>query len=140
MSLSDTGQIVLQEWEKSFAIRTELFCDIFVIMPNHIHAIVRIKENPEEVSSSLYVETHGRESLPNNVGVAYRAPKSISSFVAGFKSSATKQINEFRKTPGRNVWQTRFYDRIIRDEPEYQKIYWYIRNNIRNWKEDKYFG
>ncbi|HZJ35504.1 MAG TPA: hypothetical protein VFD29_02660 [Gillisia sp.] len=42
MELSDFGQITLQEWWKSFEIRAELFCDAFVIMPNHIHGIVRI--------------------------------------------------------------------------------------------------
>ena len=51
MYLSAYGQIAAEEWEKSFEIRTELFCDTFVIMPNHIHAILRI-EYP--------VEPHGR--------------------------------------------------------------------------------
>ena len=40
MTLSGFGQIVKTEWEKSFNIRNELFLDEYVIMPNHIHAIV----------------------------------------------------------------------------------------------------
>lgn len=51
IQLSKFGKIVLQEWEKSFVIREELSCDIVVIMPNHIHAILRIKDNPKEISS-----------------------------------------------------------------------------------------
>jgi len=43
MYLSAYGQIAVEEWNKSFEIRTELFCDAFVIMPNHIHAILRIE-------------------------------------------------------------------------------------------------
>jgi REP element-mobilizing transposase RayT len=42
MELSDTGKIVFEEWNLSFEIQTELICDCFVIMPNHIHAIVAI--------------------------------------------------------------------------------------------------
>lgn len=42
MHLSPIGEIALAEWEKSFDIRPNLFCDAFVIMPNHIHAILRI--------------------------------------------------------------------------------------------------
>ena len=56
MVLSDIWLLVQREWEKSFIIRKELQCDTFVIMPNHIHAILRIEnDNP--------VETHGSASL-----------------------------------------------------------------------------
>lgn len=42
--LSDFGKIVNEEWLKSFEIRKELTCDVYVIMPNHIHAIVDLKK------------------------------------------------------------------------------------------------
>ncbi|WP_282014512.1 transposase [Marinifilum flexuosum] len=130
MILSPIGKIVEEEWLKSFSIRDELYCEEYVIMPNHIHAILQIKNNP--------VETHGRASTPNNNGVAYRPPKSISSFVAGFKSAASTKINQYRqsKVP---VWQTRFHDRIIHDFEEYHRIQNYIIDNPRNWKKDKLY-
>ena len=37
------GQIVYDEWDKSFEIRRELVRDEFVVMPNHFHGIVRMK-------------------------------------------------------------------------------------------------
>lgn len=129
MILSPVGNIVHQEWNHSFEMRKELCCDIVVIMPDHLHAILRIAP----------VEAHGCAPLPQNInfGVAYRPPKSISSFVAGFKSSATKKINEYRQTPGVAVWQSRFHDRIIREQKEYDRIFTYIENNVENWNEDK---
>src|SRR5690606_21050133 len=45
MHLSPIGDIVDQEWNISFDMRAELFCDNFVIMPNHIHAILRIEHD-----------------------------------------------------------------------------------------------
>ena len=61
MILSEIGKIAWREWNKSFGIRSELFCDAVVIMPNHIHAIVRIENlNLDDIA----VETHGRASLP----------------------------------------------------------------------------
>jgi putative transposase len=142
MILSVMGCIVQQEWDKSFEIRTELFCDTFVIMPNHIHAILRIENNDPNVG------THGRAPLPIPIptpqqpqshGVAFRLPKSISSFVAGFKSVATKRINEFREMPKSPVWQSRFYDRIIRNDAEYNRIKKYILDNPQKWDKDKLF-
>lgn len=149
MILSSAGEIVDEEWTKSFDIRKELFCDAFVIMPNHIHAILKINSRSIDTNeiqpicnnNQDSVETHSRASLQSQeTGIAYRPAKSISSLVAGFKSSATKRINEIRKTHGLPIWQSRFHDRIIRDKPEFEKIYWYIRNNVRNWKEDQYYS
>jgi len=120
MILSEIGLIVQQEWDKSFQIRKELFCDLFVIMPNHIHAILRIENNCPDLP-------------PKSNGIAYRPPKSISSFVAGFKSAATKRINEYRKMPRSPVWQSRFYDHIIRNDDEYIRIKKYILENPKNW-------
>jgi REP element-mobilizing transposase RayT len=150
MRLSEIGEITKQIWEESFNIRRELFCEEYTIMPNHIHAIVTI--NHQNI-----VETHGRASLPENVwhgnagkttgraslqnghrnGVARRTPKSISSFVAGFKSVVTKQINKYIKSPGVPVWQSRFYDHIIRNESELNRIREYIITNPLNWMEDE---
>ena len=131
MKLSSIGDIIQQEWNKSFEIRRELFCDTFMIMPNHLHAIVRIDNDG--------VETHGRASLQKS-GIAYRSPKSISSFVAGFKSAVTKRINEWYNTPGKSLWQSRFYDHIIRDSYEYINIQNYILENPLNWFQDDLFN
>jgi REP element-mobilizing transposase RayT len=159
MQLSAIGEIVLQGWNDSFAMREELSCDRFVIMPNHIHGIVIIRK-PVDNST---VETHGGASLPNadnptethsraslqggmNIGnmetysrtsLPYRMPKSISSFIAGFKSAVTKRINEIRQTPGVAVWQSRFYDHIIRNEESLHKIRQYIVNNPMSWHTDE---
>lgn len=158
MYLSECGQIVAEKWQKSFEIRSELFCDAFVIMPNHIHAILRIEnpaiivETPGRASNDAddpYLETHGRASLHGNDtnprvgrdgnGAAYREPKSISSFVAGFKSAVTARINTLRHTQGTAVWQTRFHDHVIRDYEECRRIGAYIDGNIENWKDDPYY-
>ena len=58
MFLSDLGKIVKEEWEKSFEIRSELICDTYVIMPNHIHAIIEIKKDS-------YVDPHGSAANKN---------------------------------------------------------------------------
>ena len=162
MHLSVYGQIVEQEWNKSFEIRTELFCDTFVIMPNHIHAILRIeypvephRRAADDAVNNFIVEPHRRAAENNNNtidthrranlrcggdgnGVAYREPQSISSFVAGFKSVVTARVNTLRQSKGRKVWQERFHDHVIRDAEECRRIGAYIDSNIINWKEDRY--
>ena len=132
MQLSAIGEIVLQGWSDSFVMRAELFCDQFVIMPNHIHGIIIIEKPVHHADN---IETHGRASLPSHP--PYRTPKSVSSFIAGFKSAVTKRVNKIRQTPGVPVWQSRFYDHIIRDGKSLHSIREYIVNNPMNWQEDE---
>jgi REP element-mobilizing transposase RayT len=127
---SPLGKIVLTEWEKSFALRPELQCDAFTLMPNHLHAVLQIVKGP--AGEALKVQ-------PSPTGVAYRSPKSISSFLAGFKSAATSHINTYRGTPGQSVWQTRFHDRIIRNEAHYHNTIAYVQNNPEQWAKDEFY-
>jgi putative transposase len=149
MFLNEYGEIVQQEWEKTFEIRRELKRDEYCVMPNHFHAIVRIVDSNtgphgqnNQKPTDQNVETHGRASLwetgiHRGTGVAFRSPKSISSLYAGFKSIVTKRINENRKTPAKPVWQQRFHDHIIRNDRELFAIRQYIKNNPRNWENDR---
>ena len=52
MVLSPFGIIVKEEWLKSFIIHKELILHEYVIMPNHIHAIVEIV-NPKHKKTSI---------------------------------------------------------------------------------------
>ena len=144
MHLNQFGKIVKKEWEASSVIRKEIFIIEFVVMPNHLHGIVFLKNENDNQDGNIHsridgnAETHGNASLHIKTGIAYRPPQSISSFIAGFKSSVTKQINLIRKTPGQSIWQTRFYDHVIRSEYDFNRIKIYIQNNPVTWKNDKY--
>ena len=171
MVLNDWGQIVYDEFFKSFEMREELFLGEFVLMPDHLHAIVIMDKSKcmdvgacgDELRGDVLsgpVETHGRASLPQSqpqpqpqsqpqpwqfqpqqpqpTPPFQRHPKSISSFVAGFKSATVKRIDDWidahqptmakfnRNNP---LWQSNYYDHIIRDEIEYQYIAEYIVRN-----------
>ncbi len=87
--MSDFGKIVHDEWLVSFDIRHELFLDEYIIMPNHLHAIVvlvsginrpnsfNVPNDPDKLdgldglndlngSNGSHVETHGRASLQSH--------------------------------------------------------------------------
>ncbi|MCX6807771.1 MAG: hypothetical protein NTZ80_03180 [Patescibacteria group bacterium] len=49
----------------------------------------------------------------------------------------SKKINEYQRTPGKPFWQLRFYDRIIRNEAELNRIREYILNNPLAWRDDQ---
>ena len=143
MIMNDVGQIVSDVFLKSFEIRRELILGSYILMPNHLHAIVII-DKPHTINP---VETPGRASLQRQ-GQSHliRASRSISSFIAGFKSSAIKHIDNWIDQKGlpmqkfnRNnpLWQANYYDHLIRNHAEYQRIALYIENNPAQWCYDK---
>jgi putative transposase len=121
--LSEFGQIVEDEWQKSSAIRREIELDVFVVMPNHIHGIVNIIDS---------VGATGRSPLHSGPPA-----RSLGAFVAGFKSAVTKRINEIRCTPGSPVWQRNYYEHIIRGDGELLRVREYILNNPLEWENDR---
>jgi putative transposase len=65
----------------------------------------------------------------------YRAPRSLSSFIAGFKASVTSRAN--RELDMTGIWQRNYYERIIRNETELKNIWNYIDMNSERWYEDQ---
>jgi putative transposase len=187
--LSSFGEIVEQEWFKSFDIRKELIPHEFIIMPNHLHGIVEISRDTRPcvsianqindnvgdarpcVSTANQINDGVGDARPcvytanqinDNVGdtrpcvstlpikrnPAIRLPKSISSFIAGFKSAVNTKINDFidqqklsisKYNRNNHFFQPNYHDHIIRNQLEYQNITDYIRNNPAKWIEDKFY-
>ncbi len=76
----------------------------------------------------------------------YRKPKSISSFIAGYKSSVITKIDDFidqnnldlaKYNKDNKLWQSNYHDHIIRNMEEYSRIKTYIQNNPMNWNKNK---
>ncbi len=56
--------------------------------------------------------------------------------VGAFKTMSTKHVNEWRETPGAALWQRNYYEHIIRDDADLQRIREYILANPARWYED----
>lgn len=117
----------------------------FQIMPNHVHFIVQITN---------VINDDGREdrgSENQQCGREDRAP-TLGRIIAYFKYESTKQIVKcvgagifppdfIRKNqlnlPFPKIFQRNYYEHIIKNEPEYLKICWYIENNPQMWDRDR---
>ncbi|PPT07062.1 hypothetical protein CKA32_005303 [Geitlerinema sp. FC II] len=64
-------------------------------------------------------------------------PKSLSSLVSGFKSAVTRRINSLRQTPRFPVWQRNYYEHIVRDEVDRDRLRDYIHHNPHTWNRDQ---
>ena len=129
MILRGIGKIAKTEWLRTAEIRKNIFIDEFIIMPNHLHGNIFIND-PDDVGAQA-VGAHG--NVPLHSAQTERFGKStynsIPTIVKLFKSTVTKQINGLRNTPGQPVWQLNYFERVIRDEDQLNRIREYIRYN-----------
>ena len=119
LSKIEKGKIILSQYGKivekyifGMNAKNNYICiNSYVIMPNHVHILCEIKE--------------------------YRSTKFSYNATIPYAISTLKRLTnkEFRE----NVWQRNYYEHIVRNEKEYQKILEYIKNNLMNWEKDKYF-
>jgi REP element-mobilizing transposase RayT len=138
--LNEYGKIVHDEWNRTVLIRKEIEIGEFIVMPNHFHGIVLIQGRGDRLvapMSTIADCIQGRPPVAPTEDRPGPKPKSISSFLAGFKSIVTKRINELRQTPGAPVWQRNYYEHIIRNETELNRISQYIISNPANWYNDE---
>ena len=92
-----------------------VYVDHYVIMPNHIHLLLRI------------------DSAPASSGGMRASRPTLQTIVRSFKTMVTRQI-------GTSVWQDSFYEHIVRSEASYLEIWKYIDENPIKWQEDKYYA
>jgi REP element-mobilizing transposase RayT len=108
---------------------------LFVVMPNHWHAIVFIDGNQTpENDSPTRSDVARHVSTTTETMMNIRAKKGwLSVAIGGIKSSITKFANTNKID---FAWQTRFHDHIIRDTTEMNRIADYIENNPITWQTD----
>lgn len=146
MILNEFGQIANDEWIK-LADRFENFeLDVFQIMPNHMHGIIKLNE-PVVVSgftpdTATDQPDQSSPNAPINNKINNNKP-TISDIVGAYKSlvsNACLDIYKFRNQMMGKLWQRNYYEHIIRDEKGYRNIANYIVNNPQKWEEDKYYN
>jgi REP element-mobilizing transposase RayT len=90
--------------------------DKYVIMPTHLHAIIRLENNTYAVSPC----------------------PTLMEIICALKSLTTRACNQNDHVTGRKIWQIPFFDKVIRDEKSHHSIWEYIESNPLLWEEDEY--
>ncbi|RDC57138.1 hypothetical protein DU508_08080 [Pedobacter chinensis] len=164
MILNEVGKIAELCWLQIPEHFTNTVLHEFVIMPNHLHGIVKIvgakhlsplndirqeekeRENnwanrhlPHIERTIGFSQNRAKDVSQNrakDVSLQHGTSKTIGSIVRGFKVGVTKWVRQ--NTDIHDLWQRNYYEHIIRDEKSYHNISQYIQNNPLNWGKDKF--
>lgn len=103
---------------------------LYVIMPDHIHLIVIISNDDFHRNVPWRVSVKGKNEIMQKIA---NHQGRLSNMIGGFKQSVTRFA---RQNDIPFQWQPRFYDHIIRDQNEMNRISEYIENNVSKWESD----
>jgi len=126
MKLNAAGKIIESVF-KSLPKRFPIVLDEFQMMPNHVHMILVIQPH------TTYGSNNGRDD---------RAP-TLGKIIAYFKYESTKQINNIvgagiiPPDTIHKIFQRNYYEHIIRNENDLNKIRKYIIKNPNMWDRDR---
>ncbi len=97
----------------------------YQIMPNHVHLILFLNNNREGIA----------RNAPTEFG--HIKSGSLPCIIRSFKSASTKEIRNSMENSIFDVWQRNYYEHIIRNQKDFDKICWYITNNPLLWDSDR---
>lgn len=153
IKLTKFGLAAKQQWQKLPKRFPNIELGVFVIMPNHVHGIIQILERTGTASNS---ENHGDDSSrraptantstsrgddssrrASAEGFKKPIPDSIPTIIRSYKSAVSYRVNLMRGSDGVPVWQRNYYEHVIRNHEDWDRIHRYIEANPSNWAEDK---
>lgn len=79
----------------------------------------------------------GSQPAPSQPAPTTTKRHGLSEIVRQFKTFSARHINDLRGTPGIPLWQRNYYEHIIRNDGELDRIRQYIHDNPANWTEDE---
>ena len=133
LELSEAGKMVETEWLALTVRFPNIRLLEYCVMPNHFHGILEI------VGATLGATTRVAPTVAQSV-----APKNktVGDMMDAFKSITTVEYIRGVKNSGwqrfdGKLWQRDYYEHIIRNDEQYERIANYIINNPANWLQDK---
>jgi len=132
INLSEIGKITEKCWLEIPNHFPFVKLDEYIVMSNHLHGIIIIENNTQNVGTqNVGTQNFAFLRYENKFGPQ---SKNLSSIIRGFKIGVTKYAKNNNIIFG---WQSRFYDRIIRNNNELNRIRQYIINNTVKWELDR---
>jgi len=147
MVLNDVG-VMIKKWHGVLEDKfPNICCDEHIIMPNHIHLIIQIIQT--NVGADRRVCPHGKCNIPANdesdippTGKGKHIGLPLQRIIQWFKTMTTNEYLRNVKTGNwhpfdRKLWQRNYYDHIIRNDKDLNRIREYVRSNPANWDTDQ---
>ena len=120
---SSQAQIVQACWLQIPSRFPFVSLDAFVVMPDHIHGLLLFNKPDEQTPPLNYQNTFGPQR------------DNLAAVIRGVKSGVSALAKQDGLAFG---WQSRYHDRVVRNDAELRKTQHYIANNPARWKHEQF--
>lgn len=125
MVMNEYGKIVEDVWLSCGRAYPFVDVDTYIVMPDHFHGIVLIGEDIVGAIHELPLQKMRQKQMPR----WYRRKMTLPMVIGRFKMVSARSINRLRGRSGTAVWQRNYYEHIIRDEVELNRVREYVASN-----------
>jgi REP element-mobilizing transposase RayT len=134
--LNEFGRLIEKWWHQISVHFPNVEILTFVIMPNHVHGIIVINDNGRGAVSAPNDDGQIKHAGGGTPPLRPRKP-TLGQIVAYFKYQSTKEMNATGGTGTiTKFWQRNYYERIIRNDDDLNRIHRYIASNPSQWADD----
>ena len=149
MVLNEAGRMIHTLWYEIKDDFPNVYLHEFVIMPNHIHGIIEITNNENNLNtvgadsiSALHLDNNDVKHHWADMESAPTKPKTnLSTVIQSFKRHTTLQYIKMVKNGtlppfNKRIWQRNYHEHIIRNDVDYERVATYTINNPLTWDND----
>jgi putative transposase len=134
--LNDVGRMAEEAWIEVPNHYSGVECDTFLIMPNHIHAVIVLVGAGHRARPEPNRQPRGVAPTRNALAL------SLPDVVHRFKTLTTKRYTDGVKQFGWNsfsgrLWQRNYFEHVIRNDESLDRIREYILDNPMRWEFDR---
>ena len=117
--LNTLGEAVKKIIETLHDFNPELYVDCFVVMPNHVHIVLKIDDRPTNDEHHL--------------GKIMRKLKSLAA-----REYRTLKERGLARDIGTHLWQENYWEKIVTSHEQLEAIRRYVEENPKRWSVDRF--
>ncbi|MBF0203642.1 MAG: transposase [Desulfamplus sp.] len=139
MQLNEFGKIIIEQWNNLPNRFSNIKLDQFITMPNHIHGIIQIVGAPlAGARNRNNTDARNNMTVHHNRAPARGAP-TVGQIIGEYKSLCVHNCLQWIKLNSPTfymgkLWQSNYWEHIVRNENELNHIRDYIRQNPQRWE------
>jgi putative transposase len=140
MQLNDASRMIHYWWNQLTNKYPNIELDEFVVMPNHLHGLIIVGADPR-VCPETKLPAPPDKNKGEHTGSPLQGPISLSRMIQWFNTMTTNEsLRNVKQNDwhpfNKRLWQRNYWEHIVCDENELNRIRKYIIENPFKWDQD----
>ena len=137
VELSRAGEVADHSWREIPRHFPHVRLDSYIVMPDHVHGLLLVRSRLLQNVGTTHVQNVGTTHASSLQGRSARprgpSSGSLASIIGSYKSAVTRRLHRAGNGSPDRIWQSGFYERVVRNSEELATLREYITTNPLRW-------